>query len=63
MRAIGGGTDAKGHPELIAAGALFEANMGHPVNFHGISEAAPWQDLKDSGRILYQLIKNDIEGI
>ncbi|MBV1873387.1 MAG: M20/M25/M40 family metallo-hydrolase [Gammaproteobacteria bacterium] len=63
MRAIGGGTDAKGHPELIAAGALFEANMGHPINFHGISEAAPWQDLKDSGRILYQLIKNDIEGI
>ena len=63
MRAIGGGTDAKGHPELIAAGALFETDMGHPINFHGINEAAPWQDLKDSGRILYQLIKNDVEGL
>ena len=38
MHAIGGGTDAKGHPELVAAGALFTESLGPPINFHGLNE-------------------------
>ena len=58
--AIGGGTDAKGHAELIAAGALFTDKLGPPVNFHGIDEGAPIEDLRQGARILYQLLLNQI---
>ncbi len=61
MRALGGGTDAKGHTELAAAGALFTESLGPPINFHGLNEGAPVDDLLDSERILYQLFKNEIE--
>lgn len=53
--AIGGGTDAKGHLNLVAAGALFTEYLGPPVNFHGIGEGAPVHDLRTDARILYQL--------
>ncbi len=53
--AIGGGTDAKGHLNLVAAGALFTEYLGPPINFHGIDEGAPVQDLSTDARILYQL--------
>ena len=38
--AIGGGTDAKGNRQLIAAGALFTQKLGPPINFHGISDGS-----------------------
>ena len=59
--AEGGGTDAKGYPELIAAGTLFTPRLGEPVNFHGIDEAAPVIDLKKGVRILYSLLLNEVE--
>jgi succinyl-diaminopimelate desuccinylase len=58
---IGGGTDAKGHPKLLAAGALFHPRLGPPINFHGIDEGAPIKDLKKSGEILFQLLVDVIE--
>ena len=60
-RAIGGGTDAKGHNTLIAAGALFTEELGPPINFHGINEGAPVDDLKNGARIIYRLFVDQIE--
>ena len=60
-RAIGGGTDAKGHNELIAAGALFTDRLGPPINFHGINEGAPVEDLKKGARIIYRLFVDETE--
>ena len=57
--AVGGGTDAKGNLQLIAAGALFTQNLGPPINFHGINEGVPVGDLQDSAKILYQLMRNE----
>ena len=62
LRAIGGGTDAKGHPELIAAGPLFDDTIGPPINLHGLNEAAPLDDLKLSAKILYLLFLNEVLG-
>jgi succinyl-diaminopimelate desuccinylase len=59
--AIGGGSDAHGYPNLIAAGALFSADFDPPVNYHGILEGAPIQDLRLSARILWQLLLRQIE--
>lgn len=59
--AIGGGTDAKGYPELIAAGSLFTDSLGPPVNFHGINEGAPIEDLRKGARILYRIFLNEVE--
>ncbi|MGR9015063.1 MAG: M20/M25/M40 family metallo-hydrolase [Gammaproteobacteria bacterium] len=59
--AIGGGTDAKGYPELIAAGSLFTESLGPPVNFHGIDEGAPIEDLRKGARILYRIFLNEVE--
>ena len=61
-RAIGGGTDAKGHNTLIAAGALFTDKLGPPINFHGINEGAPVEDLQNGARIIYRLFVDQIEG-
>ena len=61
-RAIGGGTDAKGHNTLIAAGALFTEELGPPINFHGINEGAPVEDLKNGARIIYRLFVDQLEG-
>ena len=58
---IGGGTDAKGHPELIAVGALFFPRMGPPINFHGRNEGAPLEHLKTSALIMYNAMVNEIE--
>ena len=58
---IGGGTDAKGHPELLAVGSLFAPELGPPINFHGINEGAPLEHLKRSTQILYHAVKNEIE--
>ena len=60
LHAIGGGTDTKGHPELLAAGALFYDQAGPPVNLHGINEGAPIKDLRNSARILYHLLAEEI---
>jgi succinyl-diaminopimelate desuccinylase len=59
MLAIGGGTDAKGHPALVGAGALFSDDLGPPINYHGLDEGAPLDDLRTSGRILYRLVAAD----
>lgn len=59
-RAIGGGTDAKGHPQLVAAGALFGGVLGPPINFHGVGEGAPVDDLRQSARILFHLFADEI---
>ena len=58
---IGGGTDAKGHPELIAIGALFFPRMGPPINFHGRNEGAPLEHLKKNAFIMYNAMVNEIE--
>ncbi|HEW98729.1 MAG: dipeptidase [Candidatus Parabeggiatoa sp. nov. 3] len=54
--AIGGGTDAKGHSQLLAAGPLFDEDMGPPVNYHGQNEGAPMPHIKKSSEILYHLL-------
>ena len=59
--ALGGGTDAKGRNELIAAGALFTDRLGPPINFHGFNEGAPVDDLKKGARIVYRLFVDEIE--
>ena len=59
--AIGGGTDAKGNNNLIAAGALFKNLLGPPVNFHGFNEGVPVKDLKNGARIIYRLFVDEIE--
>jgi len=59
MLAIGGGTDAKGHPALVGAGALFSDDLGPPINYHGLDEGAPLDDMRTSGRILYRLLAAD----
>ncbi len=61
MLGIGGGTDAKGHPELIAVGPLFSPRMGPPINYHGIDEGAPLDELRTSARILYHALVNEVE--
>lgn len=60
-RAIGGGTDAKGNTNLIAAGALFTEQLGPPINFHGFDEGAPVEDLRRSAGILYRLLADEVE--
>ena len=60
MYAVGGGTDAKGHPELVAAGALFTDNLGPPINFHGLDEGVPLIDLQNSAKILIHLFKQEV---
>jgi succinyl-diaminopimelate desuccinylase len=56
MQAIGGGTDAKGRLQLVAAGALFTDSLGPPINFHGINEGAPIPDLVKGKEILKALL-------
>ena len=60
---IGGGTDAKGHPELIAVGPLFSPKIGPPINFHGRDEGAPLEHLKTSALIMYKVMINEIEHV
>ena len=60
MLAIGGGTDAKGHPELVAAGPLFTNSLGPPINYHGIDEGAPVIDLENSAKILRRLLLDEL---
>lgn len=60
LAAIGGGTDAKGQVNLVAGGALFTLGFGPPINFHGIGEGAPIEDLQRSARILYQIMLDEI---
>ena len=59
--AVGGGTDAKNHLQLWAAGALFDTKLGPPINFHGQNEGAPVAHLKTSAKIMYRLMCNEIE--
>ena len=59
MLAIGGGSDAKGSPQLVAAGALFTDVLGAPINFHGIDEGAPIVDLVNSQKILISLLRGE----
>lgn len=59
QHAIGGGSDAHGNLKLIAAGSLFTKNLGPPINFHGINEGAPVNDLKNSAKILYRLFHDE----
>jgi succinyl-diaminopimelate desuccinylase len=40
MLAIGGASDAKGKPQVVAAGSLFSTSLGALINFHGIDEGA-----------------------
>lgn len=58
--AIGGGTDAKGVLNLLAVGPLFSTMMGPPVNYHGISEAAPIVDMKESTKILERTMELEV---
>ncbi|ATB37758.1 hypothetical protein CYFUS_003183 [Cystobacter fuscus] len=60
--AVGGATNAKGNTHLIAAGALFTKKLGPPINFHGINEGAPVEDLRKSANILYNLLTDEVEG-
>jgi succinyl-diaminopimelate desuccinylase len=60
-RAIGGGTDAKGHTKFLAAGALFSDHFGPPINFHGLNEGAPVRELAQSANILCRLVDQEIQ--
>lgn len=60
LAAIGGGTDAKGQVNLIAAGPLFSLAFGPPINYHGLNEGAPIEDLRLSARIVYQIMLDEI---
>ncbi|MET0401755.1 MAG: M20/M25/M40 family metallo-hydrolase [Cystobacter sp.] len=59
--AIGGGTDAKGNNNLIAAGPLFTTKMGPPINYHGFNEGAPVGDLRKSADVLYRMLADEVE--
>jgi len=59
MRAVGGGTDAHGNLSLVAAGALFTGSCGPPINFHGLNEGAPIEDLVKGKGILKALLLNE----
>lgn len=61
IAAIGGGTDAKGHPTLVAAGALFSDDFGPPINYHGLEEGAPLDDLRQSAMILYHILLTTVQ--
>lgn len=58
--AAGGGTDAKGFPFLLGAGPLFAMNMGYPINYHGVGEGAPIEDMKKSTEIMYSIFEQEI---
>ncbi len=58
--AIGGGTDAKGYPNLIAAGALFSTDLGEPISYHGFNEGAPLSELRLSAQVLYKVLVNTV---
>ncbi len=58
--ATGGGTDAKGHVTLLAAGALFSDDFGPPINYHGLNEGAPVDDLRQSALILYHVLLRQV---
>ena len=60
-RAIGGGTDAKGQVNFLAAGPLFNDLSGPPINYHGINEGAPVRDLAKSANILCRLVDQEIQ--
>lgn len=60
MLAIGGGTDAKDHLTLVAAGSLFTTDLGPPINFHGLNEGAPLIDLENSAAILTSLLEQEL---
>ncbi|MBL4866435.1 MAG: M20/M25/M40 family metallo-hydrolase [Pseudomonadales bacterium] len=62
MKSIGGGTDAKGRPNLVAVGPLFRDDAGYPVNYHGINEAAPLAALQKSKDILFEILRREISG-
>ncbi len=59
--AIGGITDARGYPTLVAAGALFSTDFGEPINFHGIYEGAPINDLRLSAQVLYKVLLRTVK--
>lgn len=61
LYAIGGGTDAKGFPSLVAAGSLFGADFGDPINYHGINEGVPINDMRLSAQVLYRILLNTVE--
>jgi succinyl-diaminopimelate desuccinylase len=58
--ATGGGTDAKGHVTMLAAGALFSDDFGPPINYHGLDEGAPVDDLRQSALILYHVLLRQV---
>lgn len=57
---IGGSTDAKGNPCMVAVG-LFGADAGHPVNVHGVFEGCPIKDIRVATKIIYQAVVKAIE--
>ena len=59
--AVGGITDASGYPTLVAAGALFSTDFGEPINFHGIYEGAPINDLRLSAQVLYKVLLSTVK--
>lgn len=58
--AIGGGTDAKGFVFLLGVGPLFSTNLGPPINYHGIDEGIPMDDIFESTKILVKLMAEEI---
>lgn len=59
--AIGGGTDAKGYTFMVGIGPLFDTNMGYPINYHGVGEGAPVEDMKKSTQILYTVLEKEVK--
>ncbi|MEK8016302.1 MAG: M20/M25/M40 family metallo-hydrolase [Candidatus Parabeggiatoa sp.] len=60
---IGGGTDAKGNTQLIAAGPRFHVEKGPPINLHGDNEGMPIAHIKLSAEILHRILLNEIQDL
>jgi succinyl-diaminopimelate desuccinylase len=60
---IGGGTDAKGNTQLIAAGPRFHIDKGPPINLHGDNEGMPIAHIKLSAEILHRILVNEIQDL
>ena len=60
---IGGGTDAKGNTQLIAAGPRFHLEKGPPINLHGDNEGMPIAHIKLSAEILLEILLNEIQDL
>ncbi|WP_394829023.1 M20/M25/M40 family metallo-hydrolase [Pendulispora albinea] len=59
--ATGGGTDAKGHLNFLAAGPAFTDQAGPPFNFHGLNEGMPARDMALGAKVICKWVDGEIQ--